>query len=239
MTPDEHRPSPTHRYPRDYNIPTNGARMAPRWRPPDALSRARPEGPDRENQSAYQANPYHHSRHHAEPVHDIHRGHGSVYRNAHHHRPIGRTCHLQLGLFGLHAGQHHDDADLREDVRHLRPPAGLRHLNGPLSDWVGPQRPIAKHGAVDRLPGAAGAGRRRRDAARLYDDRRPLLLGAAREDAGDLRQCLGRVGRAWAAVGRLSRGSGVVALGVLRQRAAGHRGHRARGDVLARCPARQ
>ena len=104
------------------------------------------------------------------------------------------------------------------------------------------QRPAAarRHESAHLLPRPPGHRRRRRDGPHLHDHRRPLLAGRTRPLPGHVRRGVRPGLDRRAARRRVHHRPPVVALGVLRQRAARHRRpHRALPHVSVRRPARQ
>ena len=106
--------------------------------------------------------------------------------------------------------------------------------HGHLRRGVGPVRPGARHDRPHRLPGPPGPGRGRHDAHLAGDRRRHLPARPARQVHGHPDERLRPRDDRRPAARRLDHRQLQLALGLLRQPAGGHRGHRLLSGRAAR-----
>ena len=144
----------------------------------------------------------------------------------------------QLGRDGVPVGADDRDAAVREARRSVRPQDRAPGRVGRVPDRLGPLRDRAEPARVDRLPGGAGARGRRSDGVGPGDDRRRRASARPWALSGHLRRGLWSLQRCWSADRRLLHDPSLVALDLLHQHPARHRGvRRARADAAVGCRA--
>ena len=130
-----------------------------------------------------------------------HRGH----RAAHHRQRSRRPQSSVLGGHRLPAGHDGLDAAVGQARRPVRPQGPVPGRDRHLPDRLGAVRAGPHHDRADRVPGAAGPGRRRPDGAGPGDRGRRRARPRAGQVPGRLRGGLRRGQRGRAAAGRLLR----------------------------------
>ena len=119
---------------------------------------------------------------------------------------------------------HREHADLGQGLGPARPQAHAADGRGRLRRRVAARRAVAEHGAADRHPRHPGPRRRRPHGPRPGRDRRHHPAARARPVRGSLRRRLRSLQRHRPAARRLLHRAAVVALDLLHQPAARHRG---------------
>ena len=104
-----------------------------------------------------------------------------------HHRPR-RQRPLRVGHHGLPADGHDQRPAVRQDLRPVRPPAGVPVRHQRVHARLGARRPVAGDVAAGRRARHPGPRRRRDLPARDGDDRRPVLAVRARPLPGPVRR---------------------------------------------------